>query len=143
MREIIKDKVKIKSKVTLSLAICRNCNKEFSFNPKSKRGKFCSNKCNGESERKESFKSFLEGKLIYRGLIKKVIIANIKDVCYECGLKEWQNKPLTLELDHIDGNASNNMPDNLRLLCPNCHSQTDTYCGKNKGKGRKQLNLKH
>ncbi|MFA6159158.1 MAG: HNH endonuclease signature motif containing protein [Candidatus Paceibacterota bacterium] len=42
--------------------------------------------------------------------------------------------PLTLEIDHIDGNPENNEKENLRLLCPNCHSQTSTYRGKNAGR---------
>jgi hypothetical protein len=56
--------------------------------------------------------------------------------CSVCGLSEWQNKPISLELDHISGNWSDNSPNNLRLLCPNCHSQTHTYKAKNKGNGR-------
>lgn len=51
--------------------------------------------------------------------------------CYVCGLDEWQDAPLTLQLDHIDGVSSNDKLDNLRLLCPNCHSQTKTFCGRN------------
>lgn len=47
--------------------------------------------------------------------------------CLHCGLCEWNNKRLVLELDHIDGNTDNNTRANLRLLCPNCHSQTPTW----------------
>jgi hypothetical protein len=50
--------------------------------------------------------------------------------CESCGGKEWMGKPIPLELDHIDGNHSNNELSNLRILCPNCHAQTDTHAGK-------------
>jgi Zn finger protein HypA/HybF involved in hydrogenase expression len=56
--------------------------------------------------------------------------------CAECNLTEWRNKPIVLELEHRDGNSENNEFENLCLICPNCHSQTDTYKGKNKGNGR-------
>lgn len=48
--------------------------------------------------------------------------------CYQCNNTIWNNKPIPLELEHIDGNHSNNSLDNLILLCPNCHAQTSTYC---------------
>lgn len=51
--------------------------------------------------------------------------------CESCGIEEWMNNPISLELDHIDGNRTNHSLDNLRILCPNCHSQTSTYRGKN------------
>jgi hypothetical protein len=62
-------------------------------------------------------------------LIKEEILEN---KCSICQITEWNNKPIGLHLDHIDGVSSNHLLDNLRLVCPNCHSQTDTYCGKNK-----------
>lgn len=63
----------------------------------------------------------LKQKLLKEGLIE--------NKCFVCGATCWLGKPLTLQLHHIDGNHSNNSLDNLQLLCPNCHSQTDNYCG--------------
>ena len=53
--------------------------------------------------------------------------------CSECGISEkWNGKPMTMHIDHINGDRQDNRIENLRPLCPNCHSQTDTYAGKNK-----------
>jgi len=70
------------------------------------------------------------------GVLKKFILKNgLKEhKCEECGIIEWNNKPLSLELDHTDGIRSNNKLENLKLLCPNCHSQTNTWRGRNKNK---------
>ena len=76
-----------------------------------------------------------------KNLIKKGLL---KEYCYICGLNFWLNKKLNLHLDHIDGNRNNNNLENLRLLCPNCHSQTDTYCNKNvKNKWKPDINPKN
>lgn len=53
--------------------------------------------------------------------------------CALCGISEWQGHPLSLQLDHINGKHNDHRIENLRFLCPNCHSQTETYAGKNKG----------
>lgn len=53
--------------------------------------------------------------------------------CYLCGLTEWNEMPITLQLDHINGVRLDHRIQNLRLLCPNCHSQTETFAGRNKG----------
>lgn len=66
-------------------------------------------------------------------LKKRLIKENIiEDKCSECSLsKMWNNKPITLQLDHINGIRNDNRIENLRLLCPNCHSQTNTFSGRN------------
>lgn len=67
------------------------------------------------------------------GIRKRIIRDNlIPYQCNECELSEWKGKKLSLHLDHIDGNAWNHELSNLRFLCPNCHSLTETYTGKNK-----------
>lgn len=54
--------------------------------------------------------------------------------CEICKLTDWCGTSIPIELDHIDGNPENSSKDNLRLICPNCHAQTETYRGKNMGK---------
>ena len=68
-------------------------------------------------------------------LIRIGLLENKCSCCQNSGI--WLEKPLSLHLDHIDGNPRNNVIENLRLLCPNCHSQTDTYCGKNYNRNKK------
>lgn len=59
--------------------------------------------------------------------------------CHICGLSEWLHGTINLQLDHINGNNKDQRLENLRFLCPNCHSQTPTYCGKNKNTGKKTV----
>ncbi len=61
-----------------------------------------------------------------------VRVGILEQKCYECGITEWEGRPLSFHLDHINGINNDHRRENLRLLCPNCHSQTATYCGKNK-----------
>ena len=70
-------------------------------------------------------KNISSDKIKYK-LLKEGILEN---KCACCGLTEWNGKPIVLQLHHIDGNHNNNDLDNLQLLCPNCHSQTENYCG--------------
>jgi len=62
----------------------------------------------------------LKRRLIFTGLLE--------NKCLSCGnTGEWNGKPMTLELDHINGDSNDNRLENLRILCPNCHSQTPTF----------------
>jgi|LakMenEpi03Aug12_release.lakeMendotaPanAssembly.Ray.scaffolds.fasta_scaffold443109_2 hypothetical protein len=67
-------------------------------------------------------------------LKKRLYEAGLKEEkCEECNLEStWNGKPITLHLDHINGISTDHRLENLRILCPNCHSQTDTYSGKNR-----------
>jgi hypothetical protein len=107
---------------------CINCSKE--VNKKS--GKYCSHDCQQTWQRAEKLKA---GVLDPR-CIKKVLLKERGEKCEECGITNWNGKRIMFDMDHIDGDHNNNDFSNLRLICPNCHSQTDTYKGKNKGRGR-------
>jgi len=65
-------------------------------------------------------------------LKKRLIKEGIKEHrCECCGLSEWLNEPIPLELEHVDADHYNNTLENLKVLCPNCHAKTPTYRGKN------------
>jgi DNA-binding CsgD family transcriptional regulator len=74
----------------------------------------------------------------YRGrfnLKARLLRAGLKDGrCERCGLVDWRGKPITLALHHVNGVRNDNRLENLQLLRPNCHSQTDTYAGRNGGR---------
>lgn len=69
-----------------------------------------------------------------RETLKNNLIALRGHKCEYCNLSEWNNQDIPLQVHHIDGDGLNNTLSNLQLLCPNCHAQTDNYCGRNKKK---------
>lgn len=71
---------------------------------------------------------------------KRLIYFNLKEhKCEICGNNIWNDKEIPLELHHLDGNSYNNSLDNLQLVCPNCHAQTDNYRGKKNKKSKEKL----
>lgn len=64
--------------------------------------------------------------------LKKYILQKnlLPYLCFECGIKEWRGKSISLHLHHINGNNRDNRLENLCFICPNCHSQTHNYCGR-------------
>ena len=125
-------------------ALCQNCSKEFTYGH-SKTGKFCSNQCSGEYKSKKAREDFWAGNKpnIYRDVARRFLSERRGYKCEVCKIDNWNGKELTLHVDHVNGDPSNNHPDNLRLICPNCHSQTSFLGGANKGRGRGSLGLKH
>lgn len=92
-------------------------------------------------EKRKNQKQTLEKKLLDADLnnlkhesVRKRIILEQKSHCNKCNLNEWLGQPIMLELEHKDGNRINNTRDNLEALCPNCHSQTEFWRGRNKNK---------
>jgi len=71
--------------------------------------------------------------------LRKRIILEQSGKCNHCGIDMWNGKTITLELEHKDGNHFNNIRENLEAICPNCHSQTDTWRGKNKGNNKHKI----
>tara|TARA_R110001632_G_scaffold225077_1_gene357863 strand:+ start:116 stop:517 length:402 start_codon:yes stop_codon:yes gene_type:complete len=109
------------------------------------RGKRCSQKCVNDERRNEKIQLWLEGN--HNGLrgksqtaawIKVWLRETKGDKCEKCGWNEIHTVTgnVPIELNHIDGNYLNNRPENLELLCPNCHSLTETYRSLNMGNGR-------
>ena len=125
---------------------CAKCYREICPSPvKRSVDKFCSMACQHLHEYEEYIKLWLAGeKDGARGVVevsyhvKRWMRETYGEKCCQCG---WAERNLNtglipLHLDHIDGDWRNNRPENLRLLCPNCHALTATYGAQNRGKGR-------
>jgi len=137
----------IKIAKTKIIPNCLNC----SIPLKSYLGKYCDNKCHAEYRWKK-IKMLIEADtnndlnlgLEQRSCIyKKYIIEKRSAKCEECGWSKINphSGKVPIELEHIDGNCTNNKLCNLKLLCPSCHSLTSTYKGLNKGNGSARYKL--
>ena len=114
---------------------CINCGTEFEHK-RNTLNKYCNNKCQAEYQHNQIILNWKKGEKIGIRPLRRYLHEQ-NDACWECGITEHNNKPITLEVNHIDGNALNDNEDNLELLCPNCHSQTPTFRNLNKGNGRR------
>lgn len=134
---------KNKLKIIKEKKYCLNCGCEIKNNRK-----FCSLSCSGLYYNKinkiKNYKNFLDYPEKYnRGnytpkAFKQNFIDEQNGKCAICGLEQlWNDKKLIFVLDHIDGDASNNRRENLRMICPNCDSQTDTFKSKTKNSKRR------
>lgn len=98
---------------------------------------YCSRSC----RKRHTLEKFVNGLIHDRKTLKHILIEKYNNICQICNLTHWNKCIISLEIDHIDGDAGNNQPENIRLICPNCHSTTSTWKGRNRGNGRKSHGL--
>lgn len=119
---------------------CINCDSELKHGTK-----YCCHECQNEYQYKSRIKNWLSGK--HNGMrgktatvvwIKRYLIEQRGEKCELCGWAEINSHTgnVPIELSHKDGNFKNNKIENLELVCPNCHSLTDSYRSLNNGNGR-------
>lgn len=102
---------------------------------------YCSIECSSKNRYMNGFLDW------YNGFNQKVSNRVLRDYletiyghkCSECGITHWLGEEIVFDVDHIDGNSSNDRKENVRLLCQNCHSQTETHSKCNSGIGRYSL----
>lgn len=108
-----------------------------------KNRKYCSNKCQQKKEYlnyieswKNGFTNGMRGKTSISAHIRRYLFEKYNNSCGICGWSKINihTNTIPLEIDHVDGNYMNNKEDNLKLLCPCCHSLTSTWKGANKKK---------
>jgi len=119
---------------------CLNCG-----NTATGRKKYCNNSCQLAYQRKSKIEAWLSGEAeggnIYgcRDVVRNWLLDRANRQCQKCGWCEVHpitNKP-PLQINHIDGDPFNHSPDNLEVLCPNCHALTESFGNLNRGRGRK------
>lgn len=124
---------------------CEFCGKVFYFRKRNSLGLYCSSECFGKHKSKLKKEEWYKGELkkLDRSVIRKYLKEDRGNRCEieGCGLSMWLGKDIVLIVDHINGNPGDDRPENVRLICPNCNSQTDTFSGRNKGMGRKSRGL--
>lgn len=100
---------------------------------KNKKGKFCSD-CITNKQHLHFIHDF--EKISCDSVRRRFLLRTCPHQCEICKETQWQGQPIPLIMDHIDGDSTNNVRSNFRLVCPNCDAQLPTYKAKNKGKGR-------
>ena len=122
------------------MRVCQGCGAELT---RRHQQFFCSNACQRSAERQRNIAKWLETGEVQTVFshsghyIRRHLLGEQFECCAICGSNdEWMGLPLVFVLDHVDGDASNNHRENLRLVCPNCDSQLPTFKSRNRGNGR-------
>jgi len=123
---------------------CLNCKKELNR----RQAKYCSNSCQGLYQSKQKVIKWLEGTIkghtgrTYNvcAWLRRYLIEFAEYKCEKCGFNKTHpvDEKSILEINHIDGDASNTTPDNLEVLCPNCHALTENYKARNRDSCRER-----
>ena len=99
--------------------------------------KYCSRACMASHKYELRFRSWYECGQSFSNKVLRSFLETCRGYsCEVCGLSRWNGKDIVLEVEHINGNSDDSSKENICLICPNCHSQTPTYKGRNTGNGR-------
>lgn len=120
---------------------CAHCGKATTTS----KNAYCSHSCSAASRKTRNFDKVEQGISLSSRTCKNYLIYKHGNKCMECGWGEVHSVTgkVPVELEHMDGNSDNNSLDNLKLLCPNCHSLTPTYKALNIGNGRHNRKLRY
>jgi hypothetical protein len=118
--------------------LCDVCNNEFQWMPSQTKGKYCCRDCQITG----TLKIKIESGSYTRNNALTYFKRTTEYKCSCCGISDWNGKEIRLQIDHIDGNNTNDVVENFRYLCPNCHTQTETWGVRNVSKeGAERLKL--
>lgn len=133
----LSEKRKINPKEHFNKKVVKKC--KFCGKPIPRANIYCSSKCCGEQRIKDNIQAFLDGNLKRKeGLplvVKNYLLKQADYKCELCGFEGYNKKSgnTILQIHHIDGHSNNNVPENLQVLCPNCHAMTENFMALNNG----------
>lgn len=132
-----------KRATNFSVNKCKMCDNDC----RTKKSMYCSKSCMNSHKRlikDQNIEQYGFGNGFYHNAtIRNYLIRKNGNSCMICGQSgnDWNGKPITLIVDHVDGKANNNTLDNLRIVCPNCDCQLPTYKAKNKGNSSRSYHI--